>query len=121
MTEKKNNEGNTPSRTPALDRLFKIPEGFTEKMKLRQDEPKTTPAAAVPQPEAAAKAQPTHHAPQQRRKPAVHKDASAAGEAKPVQTLKPNTNKLKPQATEGDAPQPKQAAQPKQSRPPRQP
>ena len=45
MTDNKNTE-NAPSRTPALDRLFKVPEGFTEKLKSRPEGvAKPTPVA----------------------------------------------------------------------------
>lgn len=43
MTDKKDNDGKPLSRTPALDRLMRIPEGFTEKLKAKQPSPE--PAA----------------------------------------------------------------------------
>ena len=44
MTEKKNNQNKPVSRTPALDRLLRFPQGFTEKLKNHPEEEVDTSA-----------------------------------------------------------------------------
>ncbi|MEG1686700.1 MAG: ribonuclease J [Angelakisella sp.] len=147
MTEKKDTAGKPAiSRTPALDRLLRIPEGFTEKMKSKQvapsiesivtkvmdeahaEQPKAAPQAAVAKEPSVATGQPRTGNPQRRRRPAAKPAAPAttgdtATAAIPAPPALPTSGgQAAPEQPRPAQPprQPRQQ-QPRQPRQPRQP